>query len=161
MHVKPLCVLGIQKEDEEYTLRPGVYALPLRINSHTAAKEVGIIRICNERFPEGKYVLLGGGIEEMDDSEHDRAMMREIKEEIGYSAKMGVFLGRVDEYFYSSSLEHYFKKEGYFYKVDLLEADFIPVEKDHTLEWMEIGDAHEKVHHLSAKHVLMLLTGEI
>lgn len=151
--MKPTKILGLKKEEVHYTARPGVYALPVRKTSE-GHMEVGIVYIQNERFPEGKHVLLGGAIDAEDGGDHHVALMREIREEVGREAYVGAFLERVDEYYYSSSLQQHLKKEGYFYKVQLGDEICKPVEVDHQLVWYTPQEAIEKLHHLCARYII-------
>lgn len=152
MNVEPQIVLGVREPGVEYAVRPGAYALLL--DTMGGGYKVGLIKITRGSSEEAKYYLLGGGIEDMDGGDPLKALAREAMEESGYEIRDAIFECRIDEFFYSPTMDSHFKKEGYFYEVTLADRACDPVENDHELVWLSVEDAYDKVHHLCARYLL-------
>lgn len=144
--------MGEKLPGKEYMERPGVYALPVVYDWQRGEYMIGVVKVTPPHRPEGKYHLIGGGLEAHEEERHTEALCREIMEETGRRASVGRHIDRVDEYVNATTM--HFKKIGYFYEVVLKEQVQEPVEKDHTLEWLSVYDAKKLLHHSSARFIL-------
>ena len=84
---------GEKKEGVTYKNRYGVYAVIPDANHE---------KIILVQAPNGAWFLPGGEIEEGEN--HLEALKRELIEELGFTAEIGIYYGQADEYFYSSGL---------------------------------------------------------
>ena len=101
-------VFGEKNEEKNYQARYGVYSIVARENKE----------ICLVQAPNGAYFLPGGEIEAGEDQE--KALHRELMEELGATAEIGEFLGQADEYFYSSHRDKYYYNPAYIYNTKIL-----------------------------------------
>lgn len=121
----PHKTVGIREDGAEYYERPGVYILPVQDG------KIGLVRT------PSAYCLIGGGKEK---GETDiECMEREVREETGYSVKPGELFATAEQYKPDQTDIGYFHPFQYYYTADLLEKVCEPVEKDHILEWVELG----------------------
>lgn len=113
---------GVRIHGVSYMERPGAYAL-----IQNGSKAIALVKT-----PQG-YLLPGGGIEP--DENIKAGLRREIIEEIGYQSKVEEKVCSAVQYLYSESERAYFKKVGYFFKVELVAKVSEPIERDHDLVW--------------------------
>ena len=114
-------VFGI-KEDVEYLDREGVYLIPCR-NS-----QVGVVQT-----PKG-YFFLGGGLE--NGESHLDCIERECIEEVGCYPCVQGRLCSAEAYIKHPTIGYFHPIQTYYFGT-LLDRDYIPMEKDHVLCWIE------------------------
>lgn len=116
-------VFGEKIDGKDYQNRYGVYGI--------VARDSG--EICLVQAPNGAFILPGGEIEAGEN--HEKALQRELVEELGASAKIGAFLGQADEYFYSSHRNKYFYNPAYIYETKSVSFDTAPLEDFNGIFW--------------------------
>ena len=126
-------VFGEKNEEKNYQARYGVYSIVARENKE----------ICLVQAPNGAYFLPGGEIEA--DEDQEKALHRELMEELGATAEIGEFLGQADEYFYSRHHNTYFYNPAYIYEVSQYEQSQAPLEDFNQLAWFPIEEAISKL----------------
>ena len=126
-------VFGEKNEEKNYQARYGVYSIVARENKE----------ICLVQAPNGAYFLPGGEIEAGENQE--KALHRELMEELGATAEIGEFLGQADEYFYSRHRDTYFYNPAYIYEVSQYEQSQAPLEDFNQLVWFPIEEAISKL----------------
>lgn len=126
-------VFGEKDEEKNYQARYGVYSIVARENKE----------ICLVQAPNGAYFLPGGEIEAGEDQE--KALHRELMEELGATAEIGEFLGQADEYFYSSHRDKYFYNPAYIYNTKNVRFDSEPLEDFNHISWFDPETAISKL----------------
>jgi len=111
-----------------YKRREGVYAIILNSDG----------RIATVKTPRG-YFLPGGGIEDGED--HEEALIREIKEEIGHESKVCDYIETYNQFLLGMSKPIYYELVGNYYECKIGEDLKCKTEEDHQLEWLEIERA--------------------
>ncbi|MGD9941680.1 MAG: NUDIX domain-containing protein [Burkholderiaceae bacterium] len=91
------------------------------------------------------YFLPGGGCEA--EETFERAIEREVREEIGMAIVGAKPLGRAYQYFYAASDDLHFKMEAMFYAANL--SHRISSSCEHKLEWLPITKAASLLFHTS------------
>lgn len=121
---------GEKLAKKKYAVRYGVYVV---IADETKENIVLVIA------PNGAYFLPGGEIEAGETKE--RALARELIEELGVKADIGEYYGEADEYFYSRHRQTYYYNPGYFYHAICWEQICEPTEKTNEVIWVTPQDA--------------------
>lgn len=117
----------VQKEqDKEYRKRLGVYAIIQRKEDN----KIGIVT-------DGDFFFLGGGIE--DGETKLEALKRELIEESGYTLKNIEKFDEVGEFGYAEG-KGYLEMISYVYVAEFDEKISEPIEKDHTVLWVNPED---------------------
>jgi 8-oxo-dGTP diphosphatase len=134
--MKPLMLdripsFGTRLENQNYQLRPGAYGIV----------SDGQQRIAVVRIPRG-YFLPGGGIETGESA--GEALVREIREECGYGARMLEELGQAMQFVHAQG-EGYFAKHSTFFRALFDGPMEKPSELDHELLWLTPGEAIRKL----------------
>ncbi|MDR0847376.1 MAG: NUDIX domain-containing protein [Lactobacillales bacterium] len=123
---------GEKVEGVDYQLRNGVYAI---------VTENDLLALV--QTPNHDFYLPGGEIEAGENEEE--ALKRELIEELGYTINIGAFLGRADEYFYSSFRDKYFHNPGFFYASKDAVKVAEPLEDQNVIHWVTAAEAKEKL----------------
>ncbi len=124
-------VFGEKLIGTNYKDRPGAYLI------HIKNSKVAVVK-----NPKG-FFLLGGGFEAEENGEE--CIIRECMEEIGYTVT-------VDDKICSAEAYMYHKKVGYFHPVQSYYIGSIgsmvktPLEKDHTLMWLDYAEIKGKLY---------------
>lgn len=118
-------VFGEKIDEKDYQSRFGVYGIVSRTPNE----------ICLVQAPNGAFLLPGGEIEAGEN--HEKALLRELREELGASAEIGHFLGQADEYFYSSHRDKYFYNPAYIYETKKVSFDNAPLEDFNKIFWFD------------------------
>lgn len=117
-----------------YQNRYGVYAIiPNEEKTHLILVQA----------PNGAWFLPGGEIEAGEN--HQMALERELLEELGFSARLGQYLGQADEYFYSRHRDTHYYHPAYLYAVESFSEVSKPLEDFNTLAWFPIEEAKTKL----------------
>lgn len=111
-----------------YKKRDGVYAI--------IQNTEGLIATVNT--PRG-YFLPGGGIE-LGES-HEKALLREVEEEIGYKSEISEYIGTYSMFVRSATKPIYYELIGNFYICQAIEYLASEVEEDHELIWLSPAEA--------------------
>lgn len=111
-----------KKENIEYKKRLGVYAIIKRKEDN----KIGIVT-------DGDFFFLGGGIE--DGETKIEALKRELIEESGYTLKNINKFDEVGEFGYAEG-KGYLEMIAYVYVAEFDEKISEPIEKDHTVIWV-------------------------
>jgi len=119
---------GEKIKEINYKKRDGVYALISDENGN----------IATVKTPRG-YFLPGGGIEAAET--HKQALVREVKEEIGYSSEIGRYIGTYSMFVLGASKPIYYELIGNFYECHIHDYLGCEVEGDHKLIWLQAKDA--------------------
>ena len=90
------------------------------------------------------YNLIGGKIEGKENSKD--ALIRETKEEIGYSLKDIEYINNLACYYYFDIMDIYELGIMDFYKVKLDRKICNPIEEDHELVWVKPEDIIDKMY---------------
>ena len=122
-------VFGI-KENVEYFDREGVYFIPCRDN------HIGVVET-----PKG-YFLLGGGLE--NGESHLECIKRECIEEVGCLPYVEDKLCSAEAYVEHSTIGYFHPIQTYYYG-RLSDRQFLPIEPDHVLCWMEYDQIKGKM----------------
>lgn len=122
-------IFGI-KENAEYSDREGAYLIPCQND------RIGIVKT-----PKG-YFLLGGGLE--NGESHAECIKRECLEEVGYTVSVKNKICSAEAYHIHSEIGYFHPIQTY-YAGELLSKVSIPVEKDHTLLWVEFDEIKGKM----------------
>lgn len=118
--------IGEKLEGKEYKERRTACGLIFNEKGETA---VAYIKKHN------MYNLIGGKIEENEDSK--QALIRESKEEIGYSLKDIEYIDSLGCYYYFELMDKYELAVMDFYKAKIGEKVCKPIEEDHELVWVK------------------------
>lgn len=121
---------GERIQEQTYVSRPGAYAL-----ISDSRDRVGIIRT-----PKG-YFLPGGGIDLGETAED--ALIRELREELGWTARILSRIGEAVQYLVAEG-EGHLAVRGTFFRVCLLEK-VIKGESDCELEWLSASEAIQRL----------------
>lgn len=89
--------------------------------------------------PNGSYLLPGG--EREDDETHIETLKRESMEELGFDIEVGEYLGKADEYYYSTHRKQYYHNPAHFYVSSSWTKVSEPLEDFNTLKWATIPEA--------------------
>ncbi|MGT2896440.1 NUDIX domain-containing protein [Streptococcus entericus] len=117
-----------------YQNRYGVYAIiPNEEKTHLILVQA----------PNGAWFLPGGEIEAGEN--HQTALERELLEELGFSARLGQYLGQADEYFYSRHRDTHYYHPAYLYAVESFSEVSKPLEDFNMLAWFPIEEAKTKL----------------
>lgn len=127
-------IFGEKLEGEEYKTREGVYALIQGDSGHIVL--VG-------RVDSDLHELPGGGLE--GGESHEEGLLRELREELGWSIKIGAYLGKGVQYTRMSPRGRFYKLEGHFYTAEKLREINGKIEEDHEERWLTIDEAINKV----------------
>lgn len=122
---------GEQVQGQKYLDREGAYLICIQDKMAAVVKT-----------PRG-YFLLGGGLYKGES--HIECIKREILEEIGFSCEVGKYVCSADTYGLHERLG-YFHPIQYYYSGKLGMQTRMPVEKDHSLEWISINDIENKMY---------------
>ncbi len=127
---------GEKEDGKVYTAREGVYALiPDRQGN------IAIVGRAGREF----YELPGGGLE--GEETHEEGLTRELREELGWSAHIGPYMGSSSQYVISKKGK-YWRLVGHFYLAENYLKIGGKIEEDHTEVWLPVREATEKVVHL-------------
>lgn len=110
-----------EKGPFSYVTRKGAYLIAIREN------RIAVVKTSKGRF------LLGGGIDPGETDEE--AILRECREETGYSAIVRQFVCSAEAYTEHPVLGHFHPVQNY-YIGELTVPEQAPIEQDHTLEWV-------------------------
>ena len=134
--------IGNKIDGIKYKKRPGAYAIIERDEDDKIAIVTDNINV---------YFFLGGGVEENETKE--TALIREVKEESGYSLKDIKLFDNVYSYCYSDA-NGYMDIDASIYiaKFDKKVAE--PIEKDHKLMWVSPLDYKDKLYHEYQRYIL-------
>ena len=125
---------GRKIEGEPYKIREGVYAL--------IRGESGAVALVG-RVHNDLHELPGGGLE--NGETHEEGLMRELQEELGWSIKVGAYLGKAIQYTTRSPRGNLYRLEGHFYMAEKLEEIEGKIEDDHIERWLSFSEAIKKV----------------
>lgn len=128
-------IFGKIEEGLDYQTRQSVYAVIFNEEKN---------KILTVHTSQDAHFLPGGGRED-NESFHD-CLMRELKEETGYSILIEDFIGHAQQYFISRKNEP-LRGDGYFYLAQVQEKREEPIEEDHFLSWIAINMAQELLFH--------------
>ncbi|AUC25313.1 NUDIX hydrolase [Streptococcus uberis] len=127
-------VFGDKIDNQSYQTRYGVYAIVPNPNQD---------QVILVQAPNGAWFLPGGEIENGEN--HHTALERELKEELGFKADLGNYLGQADDYFYSRHRDTHFYNPAFFYHVKSYQRVGNPLEDFNHLEWFPIKEAIERL----------------
>ena len=125
---------GEKKAGVAYTSRYGVYAVIPDVDK----KQIILVQA-----PNGAWFLPGGEIEAGED--HQEALKRELIEELGFTAEIGVYYGQADEYFYSRHRDTYYYNPAYLYEAISFQEVQKTLEDFNHIAWFPIDEAIEKL----------------
>lgn len=111
-----------KEQNKKYKKRAGVYAIIRRKEDN----KIGIVT-------DGDFFFLGGGIEEGETK--IEALKRELIEESGYTLKNIKEFDEVGEFGYAKG-KGYLEMISYVYVAEFDEKVSEPIEKDHTVLWV-------------------------
>lgn len=117
-----------------YVERLGVYGIIARHDNQ---------EICLIQAPNGAFFLPGGGIEAGENQV--QALQRELIEELGVHAAVGLYLGQADEYFYSSHRDTYYHNPAFIYETVDVKFDQAPLEDFNGIFWFDVATAIDKL----------------
>ena len=137
---KRLPEFGERVSGAHYVRRPDSYGL-----AFDNAKKVCLMRTHLGLF------LPGGGADPGESEEE--TLMREVREECGHTVQIVRRIGVAVQYLLAED-EGYFAKECTFYELRLGEKVDGHSEVDHTLVWLPIDEALERISHKSQRWVL-------
>jgi 8-oxo-dGTP diphosphatase len=128
---------GYRKPDVIYKERVGAYGVGFDAN--------GKIPVVMTHIKNGEtaYFLLGGGIE--NNEKHTDCIIRECIEEAGLSVTPKDFICKGDFYHIIEQTKTDFHGIGYFYFMEINEIVAEPTGPDHSLVWLTIEQAREKL----------------
>lgn len=119
-----------RKQEGTYYERPGAYLIIF------SGEKTAVVRT-----PRGLF-FLGGRIEE---SENDlECIQRECLEESGYSCRVGEFLASAESYCIHERKGLYHPIQFY-YMGELIKKVVDPIEKDHSLLWVDYQEVKGKM----------------
>ena len=134
---------GNKLEGKEYGERYTSYGLKFNENEEIAVAYI-------EKY--NMYNLIGGKIETGENSKE--ALIRETKEEIGYSIKDIEYIENIGYYTYIEILDKYELAIMDVYKAKVGEKVCKPIEKDHELIWVKPEEIADKMYFEYHRYVL-------
>lgn len=117
-------------------VRPSAYALLFDAEGRVAVVDT----------PQG-LLLLGGGID--DGESPEQTIVRETREEVGLTLAAGGWRRWAVETIWSPRELKQFEKRCTFTDATVAGAPVAPVETDHTLRWLDAGEAMRRLWHES------------
>lgn len=120
-----------EKIKTNYKDRRGAYLIPISDGKVAVVKN-----------PKG-FFFLGGGLET--DEKEEECIVRECMEEVGYTVTVGEKICSAEAYMYHTKI-------GYFHPIQTYYAGKVgsrvecPVEKDHTIMWLNYCDLKGKMY---------------
>lgn len=133
---------GERRPGTHYTDRPGAYGIAI----DPRTDRVAVMRTDNGHF------LPGGGTDP-GESDHE-TLAREVREECGRAVEVGRRIGDALQYVTKASDGNPYAKQCTFYEVWLGEQVAEPIEEDHSLVWMPLDEARERLTHESQRWAL-------
>lgn len=118
--------IGEKLEDKEYQERRTACGLIFN-----GKGEMAVVYVQKHNM----YNLIGGKIEENEDSK--QALVRECKEETGYSLRDIEYIDKLGCYYYLELMDKYELAIMDFYKAKIGEKICDPIEEDHELVWVK------------------------
>ncbi len=118
--------IGEKLEDKEYQERRTACGLIFN-----GKGEMAVVYVQKHNM----YNLIGGKIEENEDSK--QALVRECKEETGYSLRDIEYIDNLGCYYYLELMDKYELAIIDFYKAKIGEKICDPIEEDHELVWVK------------------------
>ena len=119
-----------EKLKTNYRDRAGAYLICINEN------KVAVVKT-----PKG-FFFLGGGFE--GDESAQECITRECIEEVGYEVKVGEKICSAEHYTYHKRVGYFHPVQTY-YAGELVKRTDCPVEKDHTLMWLDYEDIKGKM----------------
>ena len=129
---------GERKQVQRYASRPGAYALIFNADNRIAVMQT----------PRGCF-LPGGGSEGSETPEE--AVVREVREECGFEVELVRRIGEAVEYVHTKGNELGIRKECTFFHATVLGDGGAATEPDHTLLWLTLAEAKERLAHGSQR----------
>lgn len=128
---------GDENPNIVYNVRVGAYGIGFDNN--------GKIPVAMTHLPNGQkgYFLLGGGID--NNEQHSDCIVRECLEEAGLSVAPKEFICKGNFYQFIEQTKIGFHGVGYFYYMEINDVITEPTEPDHSLVWLTIDEAKEKL----------------
>ena len=120
--------LNTPEAEIHYEDRPGAYGILIDGNNLVA-----VVRI------DTSYFLPGGGIDDGESTEN--CLSREIKEELGIKVLEYEAIGEAIESIYSLKTRKHYKIHGLYFRITNYITIHAPLDKDHTVCWVEPSDA--------------------
>lgn len=137
-----MLVIGEKKAGVQYKKRVCAYAIVER-------NEDEKIAIVTDK--PGVYFLLGGGLE--NDETEEKALKREVIEEVGFTLKNVKLFDKINSYCYSEKYGYIdVQATIYIAKFDKKIAE--PIEKDHKLIWVCATEYKDKIYHEFQRYIL-------
>ncbi len=133
--------IGEKVEGVTYTKRAGAYA----IIEHKEDNKVAIATANND------YFFLGGGIEEKETK--IEALRRELLEETGYQIKNIRFFDKVTSWA-DGGERGPLDVIATFYIAEFDQKVTEPIEKDHSILWVDAKEYQEKLYHEYQRYIL-------
>ncbi len=127
--------IGEKLKDKEYEERRTSYGLIFNEKDEIAVAYI-------EKY--NMYNLIGGKIEEGENSKE--ALIRETKEEIGYSLKDIKYIDNLGCYYYFELMDKYELGIMDFYKAKIDKKICNPIEEDHELIWIKPEEIADKMY---------------
>lgn len=121
-------VFGKKLEGLTYRRRVGVYG----IFFDQSGEKTAVVRT------NKGYFLIGGGLEGKES--HEECLSRETLEELGWEIEMQHYIGTAEMYLLSQE-KIPFIADSYFYRAEMIRHKQEPIELDHQLEWIPVGEA--------------------
>lgn len=135
--------IGEKLKDKDYKKRKASYGLIFNEKG-----EIAVVYI--EKYD--MYNLIGGKIEEQETSKE--ALIRETKEEIGYSLKDIEYVDNLSCYYYFDIMDIYELGIMDFYKAKLDRKICNPIEEDHELVWVKPEEIVDKMYFEYHRYIL-------
>lgn len=135
--------IGKKLENKEYEERKTSYGLIFNEKEEMAVAYI-------EKY--NMYNLIGGKIEGKETSKD--ALIRETKEEIGYSLKDIEYIDSLGCYYYFDIMDKYELGIMDFYKAKLDKKICRPIEEDHELVWVKPEEIVNKMYFEYHRYIL-------
>ena len=133
------------ESEVHYEDRPGSYGILIDDN-----KLIAVIRL------DTNYFLPGGGID--DGESPEICLSREVREELGFKVLEYLPIGEAIEHIYAPRMRKHYKIHGYYFRITKYIPIHAPIDKDHTVCWVEPSDA---LLHLQRPGQTFMLRNEI